>query len=318
MKLILGTMNIDYPHSSNIDKSQEYYSSIIKKYMELVDDPILDTAYYYSNTKTEQILGNILETYDKKPKIATKANPWFDNDFSNGKFGQLSSLNLETQLLTSLNNLKLDKVDIFYLHCWDYETDINETLQSANDLWRREKYDEFGISNFSKEQLLSVIDIIEKNGYNKLSYYQGMYNLISKKVEEIFTIIDDNNIEFWAYNPLAGGLLTGKYRNKDLNTFNSRFNNNTIYQNIFYKPEIINGFDNFFSNDNCIKYSFDWLTKYSKLRQSDSIILGVSTIEQLEENFKTIKKNEQLELGVYYDVYEKYKQIENQIPNYYY
>ena len=42
MKFILGTMNIEYPHSSNINKSQEYYSLIIKKYMELVEEPILD------------------------------------------------------------------------------------------------------------------------------------------------------------------------------------------------------------------------------------------------------------------------------------
>ena len=71
-------------------------------------------------------------------------------------------------------------------------------------------------------------------------YYQGMYNLLCRKVEEVFPILNKKDINFWGYNPLAGGLLTGKYINQNLdNSESSRFKNNKIYQNIFYKPEII-------------------------------------------------------------------------------
>jgi aflatoxin B1 aldehyde reductase len=65
-----------------------------------------------------------------------------------------------------------------------------------------------------------------------------MYNLIARKIEEIFPLLDEYNIDFWAYNPLAGGLLTGKYNNLELN-YNCRFKNNEIYQNIFWKKEIL-------------------------------------------------------------------------------
>ena len=165
-KIILGTMNIHYPYSSNSDTSNKYYKSIIDKYLYYIgNEPIIDTAYYYGNTKTEKILGEILPT-DKNISIATKANPWFNNDFTNGKLGQLSKIGLEYQLKSSLANLQRDKVDIFYLHCPDYETPIEETLEKCDQLWRLEKFDHLGISNFSNQQLQDMLAVCEKNGYN--------------------------------------------------------------------------------------------------------------------------------------------------------
>ena len=108
MNIILGTMNINYKYTSNINHDEEYYNKIIRKYInysrQTLYKPILDTAYYYGNTTTEKVLGNILSKLDdyefstNKPLIATKANPWFENDFTNGKLGQLAPENLENQL----------------------------------------------------------------------------------------------------------------------------------------------------------------------------------------------------------------------------
>ena len=154
--MILGTMNIEYPYSSQKDKNIYTYKNIIEQYISSTSNPILDTAYYYGNTKTECILGTIIESLDKIPKISTKANPWYNNDFTNGVYGQLSGPNLEFQLNSSLKNLKLESVDTFYLHCPDYETPIIETLEKCDELWRKEKFDNFGISNFSKMQLEEI------------------------------------------------------------------------------------------------------------------------------------------------------------------
>jgi aflatoxin B1 aldehyde reductase len=241
MNFVLGTMNIDYPYSSNIEKTYQSYKEIVDKYIYASEQPILDTAYYYGNTKTEEILGDILQDINtnKKITIATKANPWFENDFTNGVLGQLSTNNLERQLTTSLTNLKKEKVDVFYLHSPDHETPIRETLTACDSLWRRDKFDFLGISNYSVKQLREIIDLCEKEALVSPKYYQGMYNLISRKIEEIFPVLDDYGIEFWAYNPLAGGLLTGKYSNE---MTSSRFKDNRIYQNIFWKHEIVISF----------------------------------------------------------------------------
>lgn len=316
MKVILGTMTIDYDYVSSKNSLLDH-QNLIQKYIDKVDDPILDTAYYYGNTKTEQTLGKILPNLSSIPKIATKANPWYQNDFSNNILGQLSKENLERQLSTSLKNLNLDCVDIFYLHCPDYETPIKDTLQGVEDLFRREKFREFGISNFSKDQLEEVINICEEDGVILPKYYQGMYNILCRKVEEIFPLLKDNKISFWGYNPLAGGLLTGKYISKGKESFSdSRFKNNKIYQNIFYKPEILTAINLMNENcDNLLEYSLNWYNNNDKLEDNDAIIIGASNIMQLEANIDILKNKTE---GNYFSAYNLYNNIHNYTPNYYY
>jgi aflatoxin B1 aldehyde reductase len=341
---ILGTMNINYLYSSmNSNNKIDMYKSIIEKYfLNCGKKAILDTAYYYGNTSTEKILGGILEdiseTLAVQPKIATKVNPWYNNDFTNGKLGQLSKQGILHQLNTSLTNLKVDNVEILYLHCPDYETPICETLETCDMLWRREKFNYLGLSNFSLEQTKEIINLIEKNRYDvPLSYYQGMYNLISRKVEEIFPLLRENEIEFWAYNPLAGGLLTGKYRdfkNSSEIIDDSRFKNNSIYQSIFWKPEIIENkkMQEFFQlgygdgNQKCIEYSFKWLQKYSKMSGGDKIVMGCSNVEQLTTSMDILQNKMVCRCNChcgdnflekkYFD--DLYKDIAEYSPNYWY
>jgi len=328
---ILGTMNINYKYTSNKDTSIQNYSNIIETYIQNCkannEKPILDTAYYYGNTTTEQILGDILTNNSLSliPKIATKANPWLNNDFTNGILGQLSKDGIEYQLKTSLKNLQMDKIDIFYLHCPDHETSIHDTLEACNTLWRKDKFNYLGISNYSKEQLTEICSICESTGYIIPTYYQGMYNLICRKVEEIFPLLDEYNIEFWGYNPLAGGLLTSKYGKSNASSLSTasatRFNGNAIYQNIFWKEPIITHLtDNFFIHkQSCCEYSFQWLSQFSKMRKNDKIIIGASTVEQCIENMKYIQYPI---LDYSHDIINKlnniYTDIEIWSPNYYY
>ena len=315
MKVILGTMTINYTYVST-NNSLEETQSLIQKYIDQVDDPILDTAYYYGNTKTEQTLGKIIPNLSKTPKIATKANPWFENDFTNNKLGQLSKDNLERQLNTSLNNLNIDKVDIFYLHCPDYETPIKDTLEGLQDLYRKDKFDHFGISNFSKDQLNEVLTICQDTGIVMPKYYQGMYNVLCRKVEEVFPILKENNINFWGYNPLAGGLLTGKYINLGENNLtNSRFKDNKIYQNIFYKPQILNAINEINDDcDNLLEYSLNWYSN-TKLDENDAIIIGASNENQLDTNIKILSNNYNFN---YNKGNQLYNNIINYTPNYFY
>jgi aflatoxin B1 aldehyde reductase len=183
------------------------------------------------------------------------------------------------------------------LHCYDYETPIQETLEVCNTLWRKEKFHSFGLSNFSLLQIKEVMNEIEKEEYMPIKYYQGMYNLISRKVEEIFPLLNEYNIEFWGYNPLAGGLLTGKYKNykntEDIKE-SSRFKDNSIYQNIFWKPEIINDLQDFFECENSTEYSYQWLQHHSNMKENDKIIMGVSTLDQFNQNIEYIKNKKEL------------------------
>jgi aflatoxin B1 aldehyde reductase len=317
--MILGTMNIAYPHSSNKDTQQ--YSSIIHEYLNTCDDPILDSAYYYGNTETEKILGNILTDLPsnlKLPKLTTKANPWFGNDFTTGKLGQLNKENLLIQLNTSLENLKMDSVHRFFLHCPDYETSIHETLETCDELWRQEKYQEYGLSNFSLAQTQEVLQICEKNDYRKPKVYQGMYNIVCRKVEEMFPLLNEYDIDFWGYNPLAGGLLTGKYRNLKEDLPDSRFKNNSIYQNIFWKNEILQMLENLWlKNDDYLDIALLWFKQGSQMRKNDRVILGVSSVNQYQNNMNSYNSQKN-----YSNIYQEFNSVyinnEKCTPNYYY
>ena len=320
MNCILGTMNINYPYSSNKNKSIEEYTKMIEKYITYVGKKaILDTAYYYGNTTTEEVIGKILPELYITPKIATKVNPWLNNDFTNGKLGQLSPIPFEKQLNTSLSNLGVESVEYLFLHCPDYETSIEETLETCEKLWRKEKFNKFGMSNFSYSHLSEVIQLCENRGFNSPDVYQGMYNLVSRKIEEIFPLLNDYYIEFWAYNPLAGGLLTGKYNN-ETKMYNSsnRFKDNKIYQNIFWKEPILTHLGDFFKSGKCTEKSFHWLEHYSKMRKNDKIIIGASSLEQLERNLEIIKTYENYSEDEISYLTNLYEPIAEYSPSYFY
>ena len=320
-KIVLGTMNICYPHSSN--SSNEEYSKIIHEYIKIFgSNSYLDTAYYYGNSKTESVLGEILDNPNLiQPKIATKVNPWFENDFSTGKLGQLSKDGILHQFNTSLKNLRLNKIDILYLHSPDYETPITETIDTMDSLYRTEKINHWGVSNYSKPLLNDIITICQDKGYIMPSYYQGMYNPICRKIESIFPVLDEHNIEFWGYNPLAGGLLTSKYKSNDEINKKNRFNNNKIYNNIFWKAPIIDAINKFYPDivETSIDQTFSWLMNHSYCSERfNKIVIGVSSVNQLNQNLNSIYNYRCLTNSELNNFNVMYKSIVNHTPNYYY
>lgn len=306
MKTILGTLNFDY-NSVSEPFDQSKINNILLKCNQLgIKD--IDTAYYYG--KTEEYLGktNLLHLFN----INSKANPWYNNDFTNGQFGQLSANGIKHQITTSLNNLNINNFNTYFLHCWDYSTPIIETLTTFDEYYRKDKFNNFGISNIDIHKLMQIINICEKEQlqiYPKI--YQGMYNIYCRKIEELYPTFNDYNIEFQCYNPLAGGLLTGKYYNKEINS--GRFINNTVYQSIFWNPCVIEHTKHL-NADICLR----WLKHNSKLRFCDSIIIGCSTIKHLNNNFHTINYTQALNTNELSIIENFYKNTQNYQPNYYY
>lgn len=301
MNLILGTLNFDYKYVS-----EEFTSDKINNILDIcLNNNInqIDTAYYYNNC--EKLLGNTNKMHHFK--VSSKANPWFNNDFTLNKFGQLSRNNILYQLNTSLQNLKINKFHIYYIHCWDYETNILETLLTFNELYNLNKFEYFGVSNISKEQLLQILDLCDKYNLIKPTYYQGIYNIFCRKIEELFPIFEKYNITFIIYNPLAGGLLTGKY--DDL-TNSSRFFNNTIYNDIFLKNKNIL---QLCKNIN-IQLAYKWINQLYKNKKY--IIFGISTIEQLNY-LLSINLDEKLTNNELNIIDTFYLEITDS-PNYYY
>lgn len=303
MNVFLGTMNIDYPFKSDLSKEEEY--EIVNRYLSLCPPGCgyLDTAYYYAKGKTHRSLCEILKRQKKENKkervndiptetevvkIATKVNPWYDNDFTSGRLGSLSSEQIRQQTIISLRDLGVEKVDIMFLHAYDYETPLEETLRTMHELYKEGTWNEWGLSNFSLKQCQEVIRLCEEKEYKKPKVYQGMYNVLCRKVEEVFPLLEKEGMCFWAYNPLCGGLVSGK-KSKESGRFS-----NPIYQSIFWNDDMVNVCQtlNTLAHSHSMKgggieLALCWLRDHSKLdfKRNDAILLGASTVSQFQQNW---------------------------------
>ncbi|XP_060235165.1 aflatoxin B1 aldehyde reductase member 3 isoform X2 [Meriones unguiculatus] len=171
----------------------------------------IDTAFMYGKGQSETILGGLglgLGRSGCKVKIATKAIPLFGTT--------LKPDDVRFQLETSLKRLQCPRVDLFYLHLPDHSTPIEETLQTCHQLHQEGKFVELGVSNYASWEVAEICTICKKNGWIMPTVYQGMYNATTRQVEkELFPCLRHFGLRFYAYNPLAGGLLTGRYKYQD-------------------------------------------------------------------------------------------------------
>ncbi|XP_065837842.1 aflatoxin B1 aldehyde reductase member 2-like [Oscarella lobularis] len=293
VRIVYGTM--EFGRRMNADESQKVVDLFLSKgYSEL------DTARMYADGKSEKIIGEFPDSIKSKASIATKANP------SSG----LNAAGIAAQMSESLDCLQSKSVDIFYLHMPDHNTPIEETLQACQQLYTEGKFKELALSNYSAWQVAEIYCICQRNGWVLPTLYQGMYNAITRSVEkELFPALRHFGMRFYAYNPLAGGLLTGKHKFESANEPEKQpvsrfFGAGGIwaekYRDRFWKEQNFHGIelvskalkDTYGVNDNgelrvsLIDASLRWLKYHSMLlgEQNDGIILGTSNYEQMVEN----------------------------------
>ncbi|WP_311407774.1 aldo/keto reductase [Liquorilactobacillus uvarum] len=172
---------------------------------------LLDTAYMYGLGRSEEIIGDVLQNYDRSQVvIATKAARDKQNDL---KINNTPAF-LKTAVDEALERLKTDYIDIFYIHFPDEKTPKDEAVGALADLKKEGKIRAIGVSNFSLEQIKEA----NKNG--EVDIVEDNFSLVHRKAEkDLFPYLKENNIEFVPYFPLAAGLLTGKYSLADQKKF---------------------------------------------------------------------------------------------------
>ncbi|KAK7017692.1 NADP-dependent oxidoreductase domain-containing protein [Favolaschia claudopus] len=108
----------------------------------------------------------------------------------------------------SLGLMKVNQVDVFYLHAPDDSLDLEDQLKGINEAYQAGYFKRFGLSNFLAADVQRVYDICKAKGYPLPSVYQGNYNAVARKIEtEIVPTLRKLNIAFYVYSPIAGGLL---------------------------------------------------------------------------------------------------------------
>ncbi|WP_315122281.1 aldo/keto reductase [uncultured Clostridium sp.] len=278
MKFILGTMTF----GSQVNEKEA--EKMLNLFLESGHQEI-DTAYVYNNGLSEEILGSILKNIPNNSySIATKVNPRIT--------GRLDAEAINMQISKSLRRLLKESVDILYLHFPNHETPIESTLEVCAELYKEGKFRELGLSNFPAWMVVDVWHICKRNGWPVPTVYQGMYNGLSRKAEdELFLALRKLGIRFYAFNPLAGGILSGKYNNYEEEPISGRFTFRTNYKERYWKKSFFEAL-NFISsacreeNIKIVEAAYRWLAFHSCLdiNNGDGILIGASNIEQLMQN----------------------------------
>ena len=172
---------------------------------------MIDTADVYSAGVSEEIVGEAIADKRDRLLLATKARfPAFEQGPNDRG---LSRHHLVRACEASLKRLKTDHIDMYWLHQWDGQTPLEETLAALDDLVRAGKIRYVGVSNFSGWHLMKTLGIAEKKGLVRPVAQQIHYTLQAREAEyELMPIALDQEIGIVVWSPLAGGLLSGKYR----------------------------------------------------------------------------------------------------------
>jgi aryl-alcohol dehydrogenase-like predicted oxidoreductase len=171
---------------------------------------LIDTANVYSDGLSEEIVGQVLEGRRDQVLVATKARmPMGDGPNDAG----LSRHHLVRECEASLRRLRSDHIDLYQVHEWDGQTPLGETLAALDDLVHAGKVRYVGCSNYAGWQLMKALGVADRLGLTRFCSQQIHYTLQAREAEyELVPIAVDQGLGVLVWSPLAGGLLSGKYR----------------------------------------------------------------------------------------------------------
>jgi aryl-alcohol dehydrogenase-like predicted oxidoreductase len=246
-----------------------------------------DTANAYSYGEAETILGNALKGRRDKVVLASKVG------FQAGDDPLDIGLRREAILRAidlSLARLQTDYVDLYYLHVPDWNTPIEESLEAMDRLVRAGKVRYPAISNYAGWQVVEMHCIGERHGYKAPHISQPMYNLLARGIEqEYLAMCRRFDVATVIYNPLAGGLLTGKHQ-PERPIPGTRFDANQLYLDRYWHPAYFEAVDELraiaaAAGRTIVDMALNWVLHHTP---ADCAIIGASTEAQLEQNLEAL------------------------------
>jgi aryl-alcohol dehydrogenase-like predicted oxidoreductase len=170
----------------------------------------IDTADVYSGGVSEEILGQAIKDRRDRVLLATKARmPMGDGPNDAG----LSRHHLIAGCEASLRRMGVDHIDLYQVHEWDGQTPLEETLEALDTLVKSGKVRYVGASNYAGWQLMKALGVADRHGYRRFVTQQINYSLQSRDAEyELVPLAVDQGVGILVWSPLAGGLLSGKFR----------------------------------------------------------------------------------------------------------
>ena len=250
-----------------------------------------DTADSYAEGRSEEIVGKAIR--DKRQqvvlatKVASKVGPG-PNDAG------LSRKHILQGVEESLRRLQTDYIDLYYAHVPDYDTPIEETLRAFQDLVSQGKVRYIACSNVLAWQLCKALWVSDRNHLSRFECIQSPYNLITRDIEyELLPLCTSEGVGVTAYNPLAAGLLTGKHDPSKPTApgrftierlgpvYYERYWSATNFEAVAKLKQIAES-----HGQSLAPFSLAWILNNPTIT---SVIIGASSIKQLEENLGAVE-----------------------------
>jgi aryl-alcohol dehydrogenase-like predicted oxidoreductase len=245
---------------------------------------LFDTANIYSHGLSEEILGQVLEGRRDQVLVATK----FRMVMRDGpNEGGASRFHIIRECEDSLRRLRTDYIDLYQIHEWDGETPLDETLEALDTLVRSGKVRYIGCSNYSGWHLMKALAISDRRNYVRYVSQQIYYSLQARDAEyELVPITLDQGLGILVWSPLAGGLLSGKYRRGQSGPEGSRHLNNWGEPPIHDEDQLYNIIDALVEIAGAHKVSAAQIALAYMLGRPGvtSLIIGARSEEQLKDN----------------------------------
>ena len=252
---------------------------IVEKAMDL-GVKFFDTANVYNAGASELLLGKALSGRRDQVVLASKVR---------GKMPECEGLGRDAIMLSveeSLRRLQTDYLDLYYMHQPDHATPVEESLEAMDRLVKAGKVRYPASSNYCGWQVVEQLWIANSNGYTPAMVTQPMYNILARGIEqEYLPMCKRFGVSTVVYNPLAGGMLTGKQpRTEPL--AGTRFDKNKMYLDRYWHPAYFDAVDGLkaaakAAGRSLVSVALNWLLHHTS---ADCVILGASKIEHLEQN----------------------------------
>jgi aryl-alcohol dehydrogenase-like predicted oxidoreductase len=248
-----------------------------------------DTADAYIGGRSEEIVGKALKNKRLAVVLATKVanrNGPGPNDLG------LSREHIIQAVEDSLKRLDTDYLDLYYAHLPDYSTPIDETLRAFDRLVQQGKVRYIACSNYCAWQLVRALAVSEQYNLARFDCIQSPYNLITRDIEsELLPCCASESVGITVYNPMAAGLLTGKYDSSKTPASNTRFGISKISFDRYWSPSNFQAVDHlkqiaYAHGRSMPQFSLAWILNNPLI---SSTIIGASSTKQLEENIGALE-----------------------------
>lgn len=245
----------------------------------------IDTANIYSYGQSETMLGKALKNHTRSDLvIATKVRGQMSEETNSVG---LSRHHIMNSVEDSLRRLDTDYIDLYQIHGFDPIVPLDETLRALDDLVRQGKVRYIGASNLAAWQLMKALGISDKQGLSRFESIQSYYTIASRDLErEVIPVVEDQNVGIMVWSPLAGGLLTGKFKRDGTSPDGSRRNNfdfppinkDRAYDVVDVMREVADEHE-----VTIPQIALAWLLHQPAV---STVIIGAKRMDQLEDNLK--------------------------------